>query len=364
MSWGTALSRILALVVLLVVIVASGFWLARDRAASKANAPTTAGVASATAPSQAVDATEAAGRPATETGEQEPEAGQPAEGTPPSDADGAVQQGVPDGQPGEGGQAALVLPSGYTEVPYLTDDPVREFDAAQQVLDPALDYAAVLRTNRGDLTVDLYEGKTPNTVNNFVFLALNRFFDDVPFHRVLEGFMAQTGDPTGTGRGGPGYQFDDEIDTDLHFDSSGVLAMANAGKAEDGGGTNGSQFFITFEATPWLDSNHTIFGHLTAGDDVLDAITRVDPGTPSAIAMFDDTLGSLEDQGVKLPGEADETVSEAVEALLGTLPVAGQSFNVAGYVAAVGQAGGQPAFGFFPTPDQLETVVIVARPRQ
>ncbi len=349
------MSRIVALVVLLAVIVASGFWLARDRSGGTAG----------TAPQIETPAPPAEdGQPAQEASTVQPDAGvdtlEPGEAATPDNTEGdAAQQGTPAGQ----ALGALVLPEGYTQVPYLTDAPVREFSAAQQVLDPSLDYAAVLRTDRGDMTVDLYEARAPNTVNNFVFLALSRFYDGVPFHRVLEGFMAQTGDPTGTGRGGPGYQFDDEIDPDLHFDSRGVLAMANAGKAADGGGTNGSQFFITFEATPWLDGNHTIFGHVTAGDDVLDAITRVDPGTPSAIAFFDDTLASLADQGVKLPGAADETVSDAIEALLGTLPLAGQSFNVAGYVGAVGQAGGQPAFGFFQVPDQLETVVIAARPR-
>jgi len=139
--------------------------------------------------------------------------------------------------------------------------------------------------------------------------------------------------------------------------------MANAGKDPSGAGTNGSQFFITFEPTPWLDGNHTIFGHVTAGDAVLDAITRVDPGTPSVIAFFDEPAGDLAAQGIDLQAAEGETVGEAVEALLGTMPVAGQSFNLAGFVVAVGQAGGQPAFGFFSTPDQLDTVVIAVRPR-
>jgi len=348
-------SRILALAILLAVIVASGFWLARDRSAgSTGAAPQTE---TPGAPAEPGELAQEASTVEPDAGDVTPESGEAA--PPATDLGGGEQQGVPDDQ----AVGALALPDGYTQVPYLTGAPVREFGAAQQVLDPSLDYVAVLRTDRGDMTVDLYEAKAPTTVNNFVFLALSHFYDGVPFHRVLEGFMAQTGDPTGTGRGGPGYQFDDEIDPELHFDSRGVLAMANAGKTADGGGTNGSQFFVTFEATPWLDGNHTIFGHVTAGDDVLDAITRVDPGTPSAIAFFSDTLGSLADQGVKLPGAADETVSDAIEALLGTLPLAGQSFNVAGYVGAVGQAGGQPAFGFFPVPDQLETVVIAARPR-
>ncbi|HRP46802.1 MAG TPA: peptidylprolyl isomerase, partial [Trueperaceae bacterium] len=277
----------------------------------------------------------------------------------------AAQDGTPiDEQGTEASEApGAELPDGYTQVPYLTETPVQAFDTPQQVIDPDLDYVAVLRTNRGDMTVELYAAATPVTVNNFVFLALNHYYDGVPFHRVLEGFMAQTGDPTGTGRGGPGYQFDDEIVADLSFDSRGILAMANAGKAADGSGTNGSQFFITFEPTQWLDGKHTIFGRVIAGEEVLDAITRVDPGTPSAIAFYDDTLASLRSQGVDLPGADDMTVADAIEALLGTLPLPGQSFNVAGYVGAAGQAGGQSAFGFFPNPDQLDAVVIAARPR-
>ncbi len=345
------MTRVAALVILLVVIVASGFWLARDR-----STPTGGGAVGEVA----ADAAPAAAQPGTPTPAAS-EAGQAEVGA----------GGEPVGAPAAAGEAAsdpaptaLTLPAGYEQVPYLVDEPQQAFDAPQQVLDPDLDYVAVLRTNRGDLTVDLYSRRAPNTVNNFVFLALNHFYDGVPFHRVLEGFMAQTGDPTGTGRGGPGYQFDDEIAADLHFDARGILAMANAGKAADGSGTNGSQFFITFEPTPWLDGNHTIFGHVIAGDPVLDAITRVDPGTPSVIAYVDEPATDLAAKGIDLPAAEGQTVGDAVEALLGTMPVAGQSFNLAGYVVAVGQAGGEPAFGFFRAPDQLETVVIAARPRE
>ena len=123
----------------------------------------------------------------------------------------------------------------------------------------------------GEFVVQLYPDKAPITVNSFVFLAKDGYFDGVTFHRVLEGFMAQGGDPTGTGMGGPGYQFVNEK-SDLTFDKAGVLAMANAGPD-----TNGSQFFITFGPTPQLNGGYTIFGQVTSGMDVVNAITRRDP---------------------------------------------------------------------------------------
>ena len=120
------------------------------------------------------------------------------------------------------------------------------------------------------------------TVNNFVFLARNHYYDGIIFHRVLEGFMAQTGDPTGTGSGGPGYEFEDEFGEGLTHEKRGILSMANAGP-----GTNGSQFFITFDATPWLDGKHSIFGTVLEGDDVLGNLQLIDPsqaGNPNVIA--------------------------------------------------------------------------------
>jgi cyclophilin family peptidyl-prolyl cis-trans isomerase len=150
-----------------------------------------------------------------------------------------------------------------------------DFDAARPVLEPDADYRAEIVTSKGTLLVDLEQDRAPVTVNNFVFLALQRFYDGVPFHRVLEDFMAQTGDPTGTGRGGPGYRFDDEFHDELRHDAKGVLSMANAGP-----GTNGSQFFITFAETPWLDRRHAVFGRVIEGHEVLDQLTRVDPSRP------------------------------------------------------------------------------------
>ena len=138
-------------------------------------------------------------------------------------------------------------------------------------LDLKKTYTATIRTNKGDMTLTLHAAKTPTTVNNFVFLAREGFYDGVIFHRVIPDFMIQGGDPTGTGRGGPGYNFRDEFDPSLKHDGPGVLSMANAGP-----GTNGSQFFITHVPTPWLDGKHSVFGRLTAGKDVLFAIEQGD----------------------------------------------------------------------------------------
>lgn len=139
-------------------------------------------------------------------------------------------------------------------------------------LEEGVDYTARIVTDKGDIVVDLYEEQTPLTVNNFVTLANLGFYDNTNFHRVIEDFMAQAGDPSGTGAGGPGYQFEDEIVPELVFDSAGILAMANAGP-----GTNGSQFFLTFAPTDWLNGQHTIFGKILEGEDVLGEITLRDP---------------------------------------------------------------------------------------
>ena len=165
--------------------------------------------------------------------------------------------------------------SGYEHVPAVGAERVTRFDGAADVLEAGFDYRAAVDTDRGTLVVDLEQDRARVTVNNFVFLALHRFYDGVVFHRVLEDFMAQTGDPTGSGRGGPGYRFADEFHPELRHDAAGVLSMANAGP-----GTNGSQFFITFTATPWLDGKHAVFGRVVDGLGVLDEITRIDPQRP------------------------------------------------------------------------------------
>lgn len=138
-------------------------------------------------------------------------------------------------------------------------------------IDAAKSYTATIKTNRGDIVVDLYADKTPKTVNNFVFLAQDGYYNGVKFHRVIPDFMVQTGDPTGTGRGGPGYKFADEFHPSLRHTGPGILSMANAGP-----GTNGSQFFITHVKTDWLDGKHSVFGKVREGMDVVNAIVQGD----------------------------------------------------------------------------------------
>ena len=145
-------------------------------------------------------------------------------------------------------------------------------------IDVEKQYRATIKTNKGDLVIDLFASDTPNTVNNFVFLAQDDYYDGVIFHRVIPQFMIQGGDPQGTGTGGPGYKFDDEIVATLVFDKPGYLAMANAGKNADGSGTNGSQFFITTAPTPHLNGAHTIFGVVVEGQSVAEAISLVPQG--------------------------------------------------------------------------------------
>ncbi len=140
-------------------------------------------------------------------------------------------------------------------------------------LDPAKHYTATFKTEKGDFVVELFADKAPRTVNNFVFLARDGFYDGVTFHRVIKDFMVQGGDPTGTGTGGPGYKFADEFNAALKHSGPGILSMANAGP-----NTNGSQFFITHVATAWLDGKHTVFGKVIQGMEVVFAIPERDPG--------------------------------------------------------------------------------------
>jgi len=132
------------------------------------------------------------------------------------------------------------------------------------------DYRAIMETEKGTLVLDLFAKDAPNTVNNFVFLATNGFYDNTTFHRVIHGFMVQGGDPTGTGTGGPGYRFGDEFST--HGHDAGALSMANAGA-----NTNGSQFFICYTPQHGLDGRHSVFGQLVEGTDVLESIRERDP---------------------------------------------------------------------------------------
>ncbi len=138
-------------------------------------------------------------------------------------------------------------------------------------IDIAKKYAATLTTSRGAITVELFAKDAPITVNNFVFLAKDEFYNGTIFHRVINDFMVQGGDPTGTGRGGPGYTFEDETRGNPNSHARGVLSMANAGP-----GTNGSQFFITHVPCDWLNGKHTVFGKVLTGQDVVDTIKQGD----------------------------------------------------------------------------------------
>ena len=144
------------------------------------------------------------------------------------------------------------------------------YSRPEQVIDPKTRYLATLSTDRGDIDIVLDASRAPRTVNNFVFLTGEGFYDGLSFHRVVDGFVVQGGCPEGTGRGGPGYQFEDEFNDNKVV--RGALAMANAGP-----NTNGSQFFIvTTDAASWLDGKHTVFGRVTDGMDVVDAISGVE----------------------------------------------------------------------------------------
>lgn len=140
-------------------------------------------------------------------------------------------------------------------------------------IDPLKKYTATLHTSKGDIVIELYPDKAPLAVNSFVFLARNGWFNGNIFHRVVTGFVAQAGDPTGSGFGGPGYAFDNEI-SDLKFDKVGMVGMANSGA-----GSNGSQFFITYRPAPELDGSYTIFGYVIAGMDVVSKLAPRDPSS-------------------------------------------------------------------------------------
>lgn len=165
------------------------------------------------------------------------------------------------------GCATQTVPSTSAEktaAPAVTSQPVAP--------EPRKDDSIVkikIETSMGDIYADLYKAEAPKTVENFMTLVRKGFYNGIIFHRVIPDFMIQTGDPTGTGTGGPGYQFDDEFSVKLRHDKPGVLSMANSGPD-----TNGSQFFITVVATPWLDNRHSVFGQVSQGMDVVDKIAN------------------------------------------------------------------------------------------
>ncbi|HOW92725.1 MAG TPA: peptidylprolyl isomerase [Anaerolineaceae bacterium] len=167
----------------------------------------------------------------------------------------------------------------------MSDKPKQWSTQPEMTIDPSKTYSATFKTDKGDIVCQLYASKAPRTVNNFVFLAREGFYDNTIFHRVIPDFMAQGGDPTGTGMGGPGYKFNDEFDSSLRHKGPGVLSMANAGP-----NTNGSQFFITHVDTPWLDNKHSVFGQVIKGLDVLLSIPARDPSRRDSPAVHLQTV--------------------------------------------------------------------------
>ncbi len=173
------------------------------------------------------------------------------------------------------------LPAGYSLVPFLSDTATTHtFSKADQVIDASKDYVAVIDTSVGRVVIHLLATDTPITINSFVFLALHHYFDGIAFHRVIDGFMAQTGDPntlkadqTNWGTGGPGYQFALEVKPSLNFDGPGVVGMARTAQPN----TNGSQFFIVFDVQASLNQQYTVFGKVIEGLDILPAIVRGGP---------------------------------------------------------------------------------------
>lgn len=186
----------------------------------------------------------------------------------------------------------------------LSAERLTKFDGAKQVIDPSKTYRAILTTNKGDITLELNAKAAPTAVNNFVFLALNHFYDGTRFHRVIDGFMAQGGDPQSTdatlqsrwGTGGPGYNFMAENKNGLRFDRAGILGMARSQSLN----SQGSQFFITTAPADFLSGDYTVFGKVVAGMDVLGKLTRTSQSTaygeqPVAGAV-PDTLRSVQIQ--------------------------------------------------------------------
>ncbi len=199
-----------------------------------------------------------------------PTAATPPATTPPASSTSSAQTGKP------------YIPAGYTLTPYLSNKPVRKFTEAKQVLQDGKQYAAVMETDAGRMVIQLYQDDTPTTVNSFVFLARNRYYDGIAFHRVIDNFVVQGGDPNTIGgapatwgTGGAGYEFCLEVRQKYKFDAKGVIGMA---RTQDPC-SNGSQFYITLAPTPNLDGQYTVFGKVIEGLETLDKVVRGEPPT-------------------------------------------------------------------------------------
>ncbi len=357
------MNRILPVLLIVALLVVGGIWLSRPNkmqvATTETTTPGTVQAQTDTSDEDTSGTTETEGTESEDPGstgtEESTESGDSAgdttttgettsETTEEAPATPATDTPATDAAPSE--VVEPTPPEGFTITPFISEEQKREFTEAAQVLEEGKDYQAIIVTNKGNIRLDLFEDQAPKTVNNFIFLALSHFYDGVVFHRVLQDFMAQTGDPTGTGTGGPGYQFEDEFVDTLTFDKRGVLAMANSGP-----NTNGSQFFITFVETPHLNGLHTIFGEVVEGDDVLGSIQLIDPSQPAGTApptviLLTDTLEVASSKGITLQGEPATTLQDYLTATLGSVPDIGTEFEVDGLKAISGRVGETPAIGF------------------
>jgi cyclophilin family peptidyl-prolyl cis-trans isomerase len=234
---------------------------------------------------------------------------------------------------------ATLIPASHAQDPQTPDElcesaaqgieepETRTFSEPEEVLEQDVDYKAIFCTEDGAVYVDLLEDFVPVTVNNFVFLAQNDYYNNTTFHRVIADFMVQGGDPTGTGSGGPGYQFEDEFVPFLSFNTPGWLAMANAGP-----GTNGSQFFITRVPTPHLNGRHTIFGRVLEGQTVVDEMRNRDPQNPDDAASPGVTLQTVliveDDSDIATDYEPPETfTAEEIVDTIRSIPIDGFSIT-------------------------------------
>ena len=181
------------------------------------------------------------------------------------------------------GQRSYEIFEALLQLYYLKDRQYTE--CPPMVIDQSKQYTATLKTEKGDIVIELYDDIAPITVNSFVFLAREGWYDNIIFHRIISGFVAQTGDPLGMGYGGPGYTFKSEINPDYKYDSAGIVGMANSGE-----NTNGSQFFITYDALPDLDGGYTIFGKVIEGMDVVESLTPRDPSSTDELPAGDKIL--------------------------------------------------------------------------
>ena len=169
----------------------------------------------------------------------------------------------------------------------LMELPARGFTACPPtIIEPGKTYEATLKTTKGDIVIELFADKAPTTVNSFIYLAQQGWFDNVPFHRVIAGFVAQTGDPSGTGLGSPGFNYGVEIQPDLGFDKAGMVGMARGGDPA----SNGSQFFITLDAVTDLNGQYTVFGQVTSGMDVVAKLTLRDAQRDPELALADEII--------------------------------------------------------------------------